>query len=217
VHTVEFCYSTTSFTTGNCAGAPGEVTTASSPGTASGTSATAQSLALTGLSSGTTYYFELEATNSVGVTYYGEVENFTTRMAYIVVYNPEGGVFSLSTDSSADFTTGDPALILPSPTYAGKTFDGWYTAQFGGVLVGGAGDLYTPSGSVPDIALYANWTPIVYTITFDPNGGSVTVGGGSASTIPVSEDFLWGKSRAHAAHTDVEREHVSSVGKRPDS
>ena len=192
VHTVEFCYSTTSFTTGNCAGAPGEVTTASSPGTASGTSATAQSLALTGLSSGTTYYFELEATNSVGVTYYGEVENFTTRMAYIVVYNPEGGVFSLSTDSSADFTTGDPALILPSPTYAGNTFDGWYTAQFGGVLVGGAGDLYTPSGSVPDIALYANWTPIVYTITFDPNGGSVTVGGGSASTIPVSEDFLWG-------------------------
>jgi len=91
-------------------------------------------------------------------------------IVYVVVYNAEGGIVL---PTSADFTTGDPALRLPSPSYAGYTFDGWYTAQYGGTFVGDAAGSYTPSGPVPSIALYADWLPFTYSVTYNPDGGAV--------------------------------------------
>ena len=91
-------------------------------------------------------------------------------IVYVVVYSAEGGIVL---PTSADFTTGDPALRLPSPSYAGYTFDGWYTAQYGGTFVGDAAGSYTPSGPVPSIALYADWLPFTYSVTYNPDGGTV--------------------------------------------
>ena len=51
-----------------------------SPATATGTSSTTESGALSGLTPGTEYYFQIEATNSAGTTY-GSVLNFTTPAA----------------------------------------------------------------------------------------------------------------------------------------
>ena len=73
--TVSFCYSTSSPT--NCSGA---TTVSASPATATGTSNTSESAALSGLTPGTEYFFQIEATNSVGTTY-GSVLNFTTPAA----------------------------------------------------------------------------------------------------------------------------------------
>ena len=51
-----------------------------SPASASGTSSTTESAALSGLAPGTEYFFQIEATNSAG-TSYGSVLNFTTPAA----------------------------------------------------------------------------------------------------------------------------------------
>ena len=59
---------------------------------------------------------------------------------------------------------------LPTPTRTGHTFDGWYTKAAGGTKVTGSTTITTNSSHV----LYAHWTPNTYTITFDPNGGSVS-------------------------------------------
>ena len=59
---------------------------------------------------------------------------------------------------------------LPTPTRTGHTFDGWYTKATGGTKVTGSTTITTNSSH----ALYAHWIPNTYTITFDPNGGSVS-------------------------------------------
>jgi len=88
VTTIEFCYQTASFTTGNCAGA----LVAATPATASGTSPTTEGTTLSGLADATTYYVELEATNSLGTVTYGGVVSFTT------------GTIAVSTGSATSIT-----------------------------------------------------------------------------------------------------------------
>ena len=63
----------------------------------------------------------------------------------------------------------DGKLTLPdNPTRTGYTFSGWYTEKDGGDKV--------ENGKVisSDITLYAHWTPITYTVSYDGNGGSGT-------------------------------------------
>lgn len=80
---------------------------------------------------------------------------FTAQWAadsYVVTYNPGSGSV---TPTSANFTTGDPVLVLLTPTYTGYTFNGWYTASSGGTRVGSAGENYTPTST---LTLYAQWS-----------------------------------------------------------
>jgi uncharacterized repeat protein (TIGR02543 family) len=63
----------------------------------------------------------------------------------------------------------NPAMgVLPTLTREGYTFKGWFTAASGGTQV--------TSGTVmtADQTIYAQWTPITYTIVYDPNGGTGT-------------------------------------------
>lgn len=55
---------------------------------------------------------------------------------------------------------------LPVPTRNHYNFVGWYTAASGGTYVSAASTL---SGNTK---LYAHWSPVNYTIVFDPNGGT---------------------------------------------
>ena len=57
---------------------------------------------------------------------------------------------------------------LPKPTKNGYTFDGWYTEEPGGKNIT-ATDFYKNDG---DQILYAHWSPVKYTITYNYNGGS---------------------------------------------
>ena len=81
---------------------------------------------------------------------------------YTVTYNAE----NTTTNTSVVWTVGDPALTLPTPTYASHTFNGWFTASSGGSQVNSP---YTPSGNV---TLYAQWTAVT-----PPPGGGLTVSG----------------------------------------
>lgn len=79
-------------------------------------------------------------------------------------------------------TSTTTSVALPTPTRIGYTFNGWYTAASGGTKVGNAGASYTPSGN---ITLYAQWTIVKYTVSYNANGGN-------ASTVPASQTKDYG-------------------------
>jgi uncharacterized repeat protein (TIGR02543 family) len=71
---------------------------------------------------------------------------------YVVTYVANGGTPDTTT---ATFTTGTTPLILPTPTRANFTFNGWYTATTNGTLIGLAGANYSP---IESSTVHAQWT-----------------------------------------------------------
>ncbi len=65
-----------------------------------------------------------------------------------VLYDANGGV---SNPNVQGFDTNLTSQIIPTPTYEGHTFKGWYTAANGGTLV------TVLDGSVKNSRLYAHW------------------------------------------------------------
>ena len=61
------------------------------------------------------------------------------------------------------------SVTLPTPSWTGHTFAGWYTASSGGTKIGNGGASYTPTAA---ITLYAHWTTNTYTVSYNANGGS---------------------------------------------
>jgi uncharacterized repeat protein (TIGR02543 family) len=126
---------------------------------------------------GATYVF------SVNQTLYAQWSPDT----YVVNFAYDGGVASVN---SANYVVGTAALTLPTPTFAGSTFDGWFDASSGGSLVGAGGATYVPSNSVQ---LFAQWTLIIIdVISFNVNGGSGSIAsysgdGGSSTVLPSSD------------------------------
>lgn len=86
-----------------------------------------------------------------------------------VTFDTQGGTLVPSQTVKVGLTATKPT----DPTKAGYTFAGWYLGN----------DLYDFSTPVTaDITLVAHWTDATqYTVTFDPNGGSLT----SAPTVTV--------------------------------
>ena len=91
-----------------------------------------------------------------------------TAQVNTVTFAADGGSVS---PSALSYSTGSAPLVLPTPTYTGYSFTGWYSAPTGGTLVGTAGASYSPSSS---LTLYAQWTADTYSIVFDANGGAVS-------------------------------------------
>jgi uncharacterized repeat protein (TIGR02543 family) len=90
---------------------------------------------------------------------------------YTVSFNSEGG----TAESAISQASYGASIVLPTPTLAGATFNGWYTSASGGSLVGAGGASYTPTSNV---TLFAQWS---YTVTFNSNFPYVTGGAGSMS------------------------------------
>ncbi|MDD6645752.1 MAG: InlB B-repeat-containing protein [Oscillospiraceae bacterium] len=71
--------------------------------------------------------------------------------------------------SPATYTIESPEITLPSPaSKPGYTFSGWHI----GSTTGSKTDKI-PSGSTGDRSFYGTYDPIEYTVTFNPNGGTV--------------------------------------------
>jgi uncharacterized repeat protein (TIGR02543 family) len=102
-----------------------------------------------------------------------------TPITYTVAYNANGGA---GTTASGTHTYG-VAKTLTTNGFArtGYVFAGW-TAQ-----ANGGGDSYTNGQSVTNLAvtqdatitLYAQWTPITYTVAYNANGGTGTMASSS--------------------------------------
>lgn len=68
--------------------------------------------------------------------------------------------------TNPEFCEFDKVLTLKNPTRTGYTFGGWYYEEdFSGKKV-----TSIPKTNREDVTLYAKWTPITYTISFNGNG-----------------------------------------------
>jgi uncharacterized repeat protein (TIGR02543 family) len=79
---------------------------------------------------------------------------------YTITYKLNGGTLSESNPTTVS-TTDDP-FTLNSPTRKGYTFDGWYKKV--SIFYNKVGPTFDPSRYSSDVTLYAQWTPITYTL-----------------------------------------------------
>jgi len=95
-------------------------------------------------------------------TVYAQWISITSKM-YVVTFNAHGGTVS----PTGGVTGEDGKLLkpLPTPIREGYTFDGWFTED--GMV--SEGTVFKDTATI-----HAQWTIIHYTITFDPNGGTMT-------------------------------------------
>jgi uncharacterized repeat protein (TIGR02543 family) len=135
-----------------------------------------------------------------------------TPAGFGVTYNVAANGGTTAT-ASATFNAGTP-LILPAATRAGYTFAGWYSAASGGTLIGLAGGTYSPTAAA---IVYATWTAINYTITYNGNGntsgttpanGAYTSGGttynilGANTLVKTGYDFAGWNTAADGSGTN---------------
>jgi|694.fasta_scaffold34899_7 uncharacterized repeat protein (TIGR02543 family) len=128
---------------------------------------------------------EVTWTNGVSPDQVVITNEIIIQPVYTVTWNVNGGD---TTHASSTFTSGG-SVTAPTPTRSGYTFLYWrdtishdYTYS-----VNAGGTFYPPS---QNITMYARWTPLQYTVTYDANGGSVSpssasVNQGSSVTLPT--------------------------------
>lgn len=133
------------------------------------------------LSTSQNYY--VDSSPAADVTYTAVFQQY----AFTVVLDAgaNGGYFELNPESQSTTTrsiTVEVGRLYSSASgwqntvyKLGSNFDGWYTAQSGGTLV----DVFTTVPSNPPSRLYAQFTPIDYTVSVVANDSSLgTVSGG---------------------------------------
>lgn len=132
------------------------------------------STSVSGLVECNTYSYKVVSVGATCETSSEVIEAQPFSGAKTVTFNYNGG-----SGSPASFTTScsGNTVTLPTPdTRAGYTFDGWWTAEFGGVKKGDAGASYTVSGTT---TLWAHWSQTNYTVTMaqSPSAGATLTGG----------------------------------------
>ena len=81
---------------------------------------------------------------------------------YTVTFDANGG--NVPSFTEKDVTYGNAYGELPTITKDGYTFDGWFTAATGGIKINTTTTVTTASNHT----LYAQWSYVPYTITFEP-------------------------------------------------
>lgn len=104
-------------------------------------------------------------TRNSSVTLYAVWEK--TPETYTVRYNANGGNGAPTSQTKTEGVS--LKLSSTKPTRDGYTFVGWGTSANTSTVAYYAGGTYSKDAS---ITLYAVWTPTVYTITYNANGGS---------------------------------------------
>ena len=90
---------------------------------------------------------------------------FIISLSYEGINNPTS-IPNLNNDSKIYYDINSPNIVLNDAECDGYVFDGWYK--------GNEKISYIEHGSVGNISLVARFHPIEYTVTLDPNGGTVT-------------------------------------------
>ena len=131
--------------------------------------------------SGTNYDAGATYTSNSAVTLYAQ----WTKKTYTVSYNANGG----SGAPSAQTKTHGTNLTLSStkPTRTGYSFTKWNTKADGTGTAYAAGASYSSNSAV---TLYAQWTPVTYTISYTLNGGTVATANKTSYTIETANFTL---------------------------
>jgi uncharacterized repeat protein (TIGR02543 family) len=88
-------------------------------------------------------------------------------LAYIVTFDANGG-----TSPSDEIVVSARYKDLPTPVRNGYVFNGWYSSKNGGKRALNDKQLISKKNHT----LYAHWSPLKYTISFDANGGKGKMG-----------------------------------------
>ena len=148
----------------------------------------------------TTYYFNIIVKDAAGNKTAYTMVNVTTLKAYSVSFSVDGG----STVPAQTIAHGEKATEPPPPTKAGYTFVGWYTSSSGNT------PFNFDTTITGDITIYAKWSPVTHTVSFDVDGGSTI----SAQTIAHGEKATEPPSPTKVGHTFVGW-YTSSTGNTP--
>lgn len=115
---------------------------------------------------------------------------YYTRNTYTLTLYGNSGTVPTSSVSLKYAGTDNYSMTGNIPTRTGYTFTGWYTAPTGGKQIYNASGIVVNDGTywsgnrniyAGNYALYAQWTPKSYTVTYNPNGGTLTNGSATAS------------------------------------
>ncbi|MDR2569168.1 MAG: InlB B-repeat-containing protein [Oscillospiraceae bacterium] len=86
----------------------------------------------------------------------------TPPSTHTVTYNVNGGTVS---PTSRIINNGSAVGALPTPTRAGHTFNGWFTAATGGTQISASTTITS------NVTFFARWTANIFTIVYNANGG----------------------------------------------
>lgn len=101
---------------------------------------------------------------------------------YSITYELNGGTNNSA--NPATYTIESNTITLRDPSKNGYNFSGWYmTSTFANQVT------MISKGSHGDLALYAKWTPIVYSITYNLDGGTNSSSNPSTYTIESAFNF----------------------------
>ena len=171
----------TAATLGATSGPPSSFTVTSSPGGLTCTiTSPATTCTFTGLTNGQAYTFTAVGVNTTGSSASSSASSSATPAPYLVTYSLNSGTL---TPATANYNLGTP-LTLPLPTRTGYTFGGWYAEVGLTTLVGNDGASYSPTAAT---TLYAKWTGVVYTITYNGNGSD-------SGTVLSAATFTFGNT-----------------------
>ena len=127
--------------------------------------------------------------NTTGVTYTGKVEDKAGNVGTCSIVVKKKANFTLTYNnnngtgcSSKTITYNNAYGTLCTPTRAGYSFAGWYTAASGGTQVTSSTKLTTGQNQT----IYAHWTANNYTLTYNNNGGS------GCSSKPITYGSTYG-------------------------
>lgn len=119
-------------------------------------------------------------TDRLGSVYYMVYPKW--KQTFRVTFQGNGGT---PAEQYEECASGASVTCPSAPTRTGYSFLGWYTAASGGSKVGDAGSTYYPTAS---ITLYAQWSMIWYTVSYNSHGGSPCASGSggvdSSVTLP---------------------------------
>ncbi|MEY2365698.1 InlB B-repeat-containing protein [Lysinibacillus capsici] len=121
-------------------------------------------------------------------------------LTYTVSFDVDGG----NTIPAQTIAHGEKTTEPPSPTKAGHTFVGWYTSSMGNT------PFNFDTTITGDITIYAKWSPVTHTVSFDVDGGSTI----PAQTIAHGEKATEPPSPTKVGHTFVGW-YTSSTGNTP--
>ena len=126
--------------------------------------------------SGTAYADGASYSNPTNATLYAQ----WVGVSYTVVFNGNG-----NTGGTMASETAPVPFTLNANTYtrAGYTFTGWNSAADGSGTAYAAGGTYASSA---DATLYAQWTPTLYTITFNGNGSTSGTMSAQSGYLPIT-------------------------------
>ena len=137
----------------------------------------------------TQYWFRVVAKNDCGATTTTKTITFTTLQRYTITYDANGGT---GTTPSTQYRDHGAAAVTISNgsglSKTGHTLSRWDTKSTGDGTSYAKGASYSTNAN---LALYAVWTPAVYTITYKDQGGTSFSGShvDSPSSHPTTHTY----------------------------